>query len=142
MFAHLHAGRCPMARLGYLSFVSLLVRAAVRVPRTEGRTSMLALLGTCSLALGLGSSACSEDPPTSPPARRPEIQASVAAASDSACRVLDVTLDKSVAVVFPDRTTCGVGLTLIRGGTPSGSAKTTVAVIPLRLLNHGATAVQ
>ena len=59
---------------------------------------MIATLVSQLLALGMGCSACSVAEPIVAPSKTPAVLASVAAISDSACRVLDVTLDKSVAV--------------------------------------------
>jgi hypothetical protein len=103
---------------------------------------MVVSLLTQLLAVGLGCSACSVVEPSATPAKAPTVLASVAVASDSACRVLDVKLDKTVSVVFPDRATCGAGLTLIRGGPPSGDPKGGVVTILIRILNHAAVAAQ
>ena len=103
---------------------------------------MVFALVTQLLAVGLGCSACSVVEPSATPAKAPTVLASVAVASDSACRVLDVKLDKTVSVVFPDRATCGAGLTLIRGGTPSGDPKGGVVTILIRILNHAAVTAQ
>jgi hypothetical protein len=103
---------------------------------------MIFALVTQLLAVGVGCSACSVPDTIAAPSKTPALQASVAVASDSACRVLDVKLDKTVSVVFPDRATCGAGLTLIRGGTPSGDPKGGVATILIRILNHAAVTAQ
>lgn len=108
---------------------------------------MLTALLSQIVAVGLGCAACSEDPPTAPPTRRPAIQTSVAAASDSACRVLDVATSGSVKVPppigFPDRTTCGAGLTLITGGSATYNGKDVQQInIPVRILNRTTGPVQ
>src|SRR5437870_1156595 len=59
---------------------------------------IIAALVSQLLAIGLGCSGCSVAEPITTPSKAPAVLASVAAVSDSACRVLDVTLDKSVAV--------------------------------------------
>src|ERR1043166_543928 len=97
-------------------------------------TAILLQMAVCG-ALGGGSD------PNVAPSKLPAIQASVAAPSDSACRVLDVALGKSgsITVGFPNRATCGAGLTLISGGAPSCSQ---MAIIRVRVLNRGSGPIQ
>src|ERR1041385_3781321 len=102
---------------------------------------MVAALVNQLIAVGLGCSACSVAEPNPVPSKTPAIQASAPAVSDSACRGLDVALGTagSITVGFPNRATCGAGLTLISGGAPSWSQ---VAIIRFRVLNHGTSSVQ
>lgn len=102
---------------------------------------MVAALVNQLIAVGLGCSACSVAEPNPVPSKTPAIQASAPAVSDSACRVLDVALGTagSLTVGFPNRATCGSGLTLISGGAPSWSQ---AAIIRVRVLNRGAAPIQ
>jgi hypothetical protein len=71
------------------------------------------------------------------PGKPPVLQSLVPAVSDSACRVIRLQL-AGPQVTYPNRTTCGTGLTLISGGSPSlvdGDNRT--VRIPLRVLNRG-----
>src|ERR1041385_5737864 len=102
---------------------------------------MVAALVNQLIAVGLGCSACSVAEPNPVPSKTPAIQASAPAVSDSACRGLDVALGNagSLTVGFPNRATCGSGLTLISGGAPSWSQ---AAIIRVRVLNRGAAPIQ
>jgi hypothetical protein len=97
-------------------------------------TAILLQMAVCG-ALG----GCSD--PIVAPSKLPAIQASVAAPSDSACRVLDVALSGNLKVPpvvgFPDRATCGAGLTLIKGGSATYTPKNDHEVNMLvRILNR------
>ncbi len=126
----------PGAR--YISFSP----AVARFPRrTRKGNPMVAALVNQLLAVGLSCSACSVAEPNPVPSKTPAIQASAPAVADSACRVLDVTLGTagSITVGFPNRATCGSGLTLISGGAPSWSQ---MAIIRVRVLNRGSLPIQ
>jgi hypothetical protein len=94
------------------------------------------MLGS-ALFLGLSCLTCAHQVITAPDGQK-ALTSLVPAASDSACRVIRVQLTGGPQVIYPNRTTCGTGLTLISGGTPSlvdGDNRT--VRIPLRVLNRG-----
>jgi hypothetical protein len=95
------------------------------------------MLGS-ALLLGLSCLTCAHQVITAPDGQK-ALASLVPAASDSACRVVRVQLlSGGPQVTWPDRTTCGTGLTLISGGAPSlvdGDNRT--VKFPLRVLNRG-----
>src|ERR1043166_3354305 len=110
-------------------YVSFSPAVTLLPERARRGNPVISALVSQLVGVGLGCSACSVAEPISAPSKTPAVQASVAAPSDSACRVLDVALGKagSITVGFPNRATCGAGLTLIPGAAPSWSQG---AIIP------------
>ena len=108
---------------------------------------MIALLGSCLVAAGVGGVSCAEEAGMSPRPPLAAVEAAAPAPSDSACRVLDVALSGNLKVPpvvgFPDRATCGAGLTLIKGGTATYTPKNDHEVnVPIRILNRTPGPVQ
>ena len=108
---------------------------------------MIALLGSCLVAAGVGGVSCAEEAGMSPRPPVATVEAAAPAPSDSACRVLDVALSGNLKVPpvvgFPDRATCGAGLTLIKGGTATYTPKNDHEVnILVRILNRTPGPVQ
>jgi len=99
---------------------------------------------THSLLLILCSAACRQ--PLDPePYPRDTPPASLSIATDSACRVITMTLvgSNNLSVTFPNRATCGSGLVIITAGTPtrSGPGKRNVN-LAVRLLNKSAYTIK
>lgn len=118
-----------MALLRRFSEVPLVVRGANHMT--------LSLLILCSAAC--------RQPLEPEPYPRDTPPASLSIATDSACRVITMTLvgSNNLTVTFPNRATCGSGLVIIPAGTAtrSGPSKRNVN-LPVRLLNKSAYTIK